>query len=130
MSKDCNNFELQSALAMRDIFRANRIVKYYQGNPRGFALPVTLSRIFTFFSDVMLSYYAPDKSENGVAEWLGKPSWMVRYDIMPARRNYTGVKVMQILAEIRRTDGASKGVGGCKTPPGELLQELIFFILH
>jgi DNA polymerase-3 subunit delta len=55
---------------------------------------------------------------------------MVRYDIMPARRNYTGVKVMQILAEIRRTDGASKGVGGCKTPPGELLQELIFFILH
>lgn len=130
VSKDFNNFELQSALAMRDIFRANRIVKYYQGNPRGFALPVTLSRIFTFFSDVMLSYYAPDKSENGVAEWLGKPSWMVRYDIMPARRNYTGVKVMQILAEIRRTDGASKGVGGCKTPPGELLQELIFFILH
>ena len=130
VSKDFNNFELQSALAQRDIFRANRIVRYYQGNPRGFALPVTLSRIFTFFSDVMLAYYAPDKSENGVADWLGKPSWMVRYDIMPARRNYSGVKVMQILGEIRRIDGASKGVGGCKTPPGELLQELIFFILH
>ncbi len=130
VSKDFNNFELQSALARRDIFRANRIVRYYQGNPRSFALTVTLSRIFTFFSDVMLSYYSPDKSENGVAEWLGKPSWMVRYDIMPARRNYSGVKVMQILGEIRRIDGASKGVGGCKTPPGELLQELIFFILH
>ncbi|MCR4920346.1 MAG: DNA polymerase III subunit delta [Bacteroidaceae bacterium] len=130
VSKDFNNFELQSALAQRDIFRAYRIVRYYQGNPRSFALPVTLSRIFTFFSDVMLAYYSPDKSENGVAEWLGKPSWMVRYDIMPARRNYSGVKVMQILGEIRRIDGASKGVGGCKTPPGELLQELIFFILH
>ena len=130
VSKEYNNFELQSALAQRDILRAARIVKYYQGNPRSFALPVTLSGIFTFFSDVMLAFYAPDRSENGVAEWLGKPSWKVRYDIMPACRNYSGVKVMQILAEIRRTDGASKGVGGCKTSPGELLQELIFFILH
>ena len=130
VSKEFNNFELQSALARRDIFRANRIVKYYMSNPRSFALPVTLSGIFTFFSDVMLAYYAPDRSENGVADWLGKPAWKVRNDILPACRNYTGVKVMQILAEIRRTDGASKGVGGCRTAPGELLQELIFFILH
>ena len=130
VSKEFNNFELQSALAQRDIYRANRIVKYYMSNPRSFVLSVTLSGIFTFFSDVMLAYYAPDRSENGVAEWLGKPSWKVRYDILPACRNYTGVKVMQILDEIRKTDGASKGVGGCKTAPGELLEELVFFILH
>ena len=130
VSKEYNNFELQSALAQRDILRAARIVKYYQGNPRSFALPVTLSGIFTFFSDVMQAFYAPDRSEHGVAEWLGKPEWSVRRDVMPALRNYSGIKVMQILAEIRKTDGASKGVGGCKTPPGELLQELIFFILH
>ncbi len=130
VSKEYNNFELQSALAQRDILRAARIVKYYQGNPRSFALPVTLSGIFTFFSDVMQAFYAPDRSEHGVSEWLGKPEWSVRRDVMPALRNYSGIKVMQILAEIRKIDGASKGVGGCKTPPGELLQELIFFILH
>ena len=130
VSKEYNNFELQSALAQRDILRAARIVKYYQGNPRSFALPVTLSGIFTFFSDVMQAFYAPDRTEHGVSEWLGKPEWSVRRDVMPALRNYSGIKVMQILAEIRKIDGASKGVGGCKTPPGELLQELIFFILH
>lgn len=130
VSKEYNNFELQSALAQRDILRAARIVKYYQGNPRSFALPVTLSGIFTFFSDVMQVFYAPDRTEHGVSEWLGKPEWSVRRDVMPALRNYSGIKVMQILAEIRKIDGASKGVGGCKTPPGELLQELIFFILH
>lgn len=130
VSKDFNNFELLTALAMRDILKAARIVKYYQGNPRSFAMPVTLSGLFTFFSDIMQAFYAPDRSDRSVAEWLGKPEWAVRRDIMPALRNYSGVKVMQILAEIRKTDAASKGVGGCKTPPGELLQELVFFILH
>ena len=130
MSKDFNDFELQAALAQRNIFRANQIVKYYQGNPRSFFIGRTLTNLFTFFSDVMLAYYAPDKSDAGIAAWLGKMEWKVRQDIGPARRNYSGVKVMQILAEIRKTDAQSKGVGGCRTPHEELLQDLIFFILH
>lgn len=130
VSKDFNDFELQSALAQRNIFRANQIVKYYQGNPRSFFITRTLTNLFTFFSDVMLAYYAPDKSDAGIAAWLGKTEWKVRMDIGPARRNYSGVKVMQILAEIRKTDAQSKGVGGVRTPHEELLQDLIFFILH
>ena len=130
MSKDFNDYELQAALAQRNIFRANQIVKYYQGNPRSFFIGRTLTNLFTFFSDVMLAYYAPDKSDAGIAAWLGKMEWKVRQDIGPARRNYSGVKVMQILAEIRKTDAQSKGVGGVRTPHEELLQDLIFFILH
>lgn len=130
MSKEYNNFELTAALANRNVLKANMIVKYFQGNPRSFALPATLSNLFTFFSDVMLAYYSPDKSENGIADWLGVPAWKVRREIMPAVRNYTGIKVMQILSEIRKMDAASKGVGGCKTTPGELLLELVFMILH
>lgn len=130
MSKDFNDFELQSALAQRNILRANQIVKYYQGNPRSFFITKTLTNLFTFFSDVMLSYYAPEKSDAGIAEWLGKSEWKVRQDIGPARRNFSGVKVMQILGEIRKTDAWSKGVGGVRTPQEELLQDLIFFILH
>lgn len=130
VSKEFNNFELISALANRDILLANKIVRYYQCNPRDFALPSTLSVLFTFFSDVMMAYYSPDKSENGIANWISCPVWKVRREIAPTMKNYSGVKVMQILAQIRKTDAASKGVGGCKTGPGELLQELIFRILH
>jgi DNA polymerase-3 subunit delta len=78
----------------------------------------------------MMSYYATDKTDAGIAAWLGKTEWKVRQDIGPARRNYSGVKVMQILGEIRKTDAKSKGVGGVRTPSEELLQDLIFFILH
>ena len=130
VSKDFNDFELQSALAQRNIFRANQIIKYYQGNPRSFFITRTLTNLFTFFSDVMLAFYAPEKNDAGIAAWLGKPEWKIRMDIGPARRNYSGVKVMQILSEIRKTDAQSKGVGGVRTPHEELLQDLIFFILH
>ncbi len=130
MSKDYNSFELQNALAMRDVLKANRIVNYFNTNPRSFALPPVLSSLFGFFSDVMQAYYAPGRDENSVAQWLGKQPWAVRQAIMPAMQRYSGNKVIQIISEIRRTDAKSKGVGGCRTAPGDLLRELVFFILH
>lgn len=130
ISKEYNNFELQKALARRDVTVVYKILKFYKGNSRAFVMPVILSGIFTFFSDVMLAFYAPEKNETGIADWLGKPVWKVRQEIIPAMRNYSGMKVLHILNRIRRTDAASKGVGGCKTTPEELLQELVFFILH
>ena len=57
MSKDFNSFELVGALARKDVAVAFRIVRFFQGNPRSFLLPQTLSNIFTFFSDVMMAFY-------------------------------------------------------------------------
>jgi DNA polymerase-3 subunit delta len=61
---------------------------------------------------------------------MGMADWQVRYNILPALRKYNARKVLQILSEIRLTDEKSKGVGGSKVSPGDLLKELIFFILH
>lgn len=130
ISKDFNSFELVDAISKKNVDKACRIMMYFKGNPRSFALPQVLSNLFTFFSDVMTAFYAPGRSPQAVADWLGRPLWKVNQDIMPALKNYGGVKVMRILGEIRRTDAASKGVGGCKTAPGDLLQELLFMIFH
>lgn len=130
MSKDFNNFELIAALAQKQKSRAAVILRYLDKNPRSFALPVTLSQMFGFFADLMQAYYSPDRTEHGIAQWLGKPDWKVRNEIMPAMRLYTGRRVMEILALIRQTDAASKGVGGCKTSPGDLLLELVYRILE
>lgn len=130
MSKDFNNFELIAALAKKQKSQAAVILRYLDKNPRSFALPVTLSQMFGFFADLMQAYYSPDKTERGVAQWLGKPDWKVRNEIMPAMRLYSGRRVMEILSLIRQTDAASKGVGGCKTSPGDLLLELVYRILE
>ena len=68
-----------------------------------------------------------------VEEEIGSGAFGTVYKIKKeefGRVYYSAMKVLHILAEIRKTDAASKGVGGCKTPHGELLQELVFFILH
>ena len=129
LSREYNSFELVSALARRDKSQALKIVKYFNTNPRGFALPATLSTMFAFYSDLMLTYYSPDKSERGVAAWLEQPDWKVRKDIIPAMKVYPARKVLNILHEIRRTDGKSKGVDGCRMSQGDLLLELVLYIL-
>ena len=130
ISKEYNSFELTTALSMKDVVKANKIVKYFDSNPKNFALQPTLSTIFKFYSDLMLAYYSPVKTEQGIADWLGQTTWQVRKNILPAMRLYTATKVFNIIGEIRRTDGASKGVGGQKTSDGDLLKELVYQILH
>ncbi len=130
VSKDYNNFELQDALVNRDILKANKIVSYFSNNPRNYNITLTLAALFSFFSDVMTAYYAPEQTVDGIAQWTGKTAWVVRKSLMPAKRNYQASKVVDILSMIRETDAKSKGVGGCKTASGDLLRELVFFILH
>lgn len=130
ISKEFNIFELQDALAQKDVLRVARIAKYFDKNPKQNPIQKTLPSLFRFFSNLMLAYYAPERTEKGVAEWLGQSEWQVKRNVLPAMRNYSGVKVMQIIGEIRRTDARSKGVDNPSTPPGELMKELLFFILH
>ena len=130
ISKEYNNFELVAALSVRDIMKANRIVKYFDNNPKNFALQSTLATLFKFFSDLMLAYYSPVKTEEGISTWLGMPQWQVRKNVLPVMRYYTAKKVYTIIGEIRRTDASSKGVGGQRSSDGDLLKELVFKILH
>ncbi|WP_368351185.1 DNA polymerase III subunit delta, partial [Phocaeicola dorei] len=109
ISKDYNNFELRNALVAKDVFKANQIIKYFEENPKTNPLQMTLSVLFNFFSNLMLAYYAPDKSEQGIANQLGLKSPWQSKDYMAAMRKYSGVKVMQIIGEIRYCDAKSKG---------------------
>ena len=104
ISKDYNNFELRNALVAKDVFKANQIIKYFEENPKTNPLQMTLSVLFNFFSNLMLAYYAPDKSEQGIANQLGLKSPWQSKDYMAAMRKYSGVKVMQIIGEIRYCD--------------------------
>ena len=130
ISKDYNNFELRNALVAKDVFKANQIIKYFGENPKTNPLQMTLSVLFNFFSNLMLAYYAPDKSEQGIANQLGLKSPWQSKDYMAAMRKYSGVKVMQIIGEIRYCDAKSKGVGNPSLEDGDLLRELVYKILH
>ena len=130
ISKDYNNFELRSALVEKDVLKANKIIKYFEENPKTNPIQMTLSLFFGFFSNLMLAYYAPEKTEQGIAAFLGlKSSWQSR-EYMNAMRRYSGIKTMEIIGEIRYADALSKGVGNSSLSNAEILKELIFKILH
>lgn len=130
ISKDFNNFELRNALIEKDIFKANQIIKYFEENPKNNPIQMSLSLIFNFFSNLMLAYYAPEKSEQGIAAQLGLRSPWQSKEYLTAMRKYSAMKVMYIISDIRECDARSKGVNNPSTENGELLRELIFKILH
>lgn len=130
ISKDYNNFELRDALINKNILKANQIIKYFKENPKTNPIQMTLPLLFSFFSNLMLTYYSPDKSEHGIANMLGlRTPWQAK-DYVIAMKKYSGVKVMQIIGDIRYADARTKGVGGNSLPDGEILKELVFKILH
>ena len=130
VSKEYNNFELQNALVNRDVYKANKIIGYFANNPKKNPIQLTLSVLFGFFSNVMMAYYAPDKSERGVAAFLDlKSVWGVG-DYLTAMKNYRAVHVMEILHEIRLADARSKGGDAVVVPDGEIMRELLYKILH
>lgn len=130
ISKEYNNFELQNALVNKDVLKANRIIQYFARNPKKNPIQMTLALLFSFFSNVMMCYYAPEKSERGVAEFLGlKSTWGVG-DYIKAMKNYRAMHVMEILHLIRIADAQSKGAEGPQVPDGEIMRELMYKILH
>ena len=131
VSKDYNPFELRDAIVNRDIVKANRIIKYYDENPKAGSIYSLLPTLFGYFQNLMLAYYCPQKgSQEALAQWLDmKSPWAAR-SYMTGMRNYSAMKVMQILGKIREMDAKSKGLDNPNTPPGELMKELIFFTLH
>jgi len=130
LTKNFNIFELQDALIQKNVLRANQIMKYFDSNPRENPIQMLLPTLFKFFSNLMIAFYAPERTEHGVAAWLGMTEWQVRKNVLPAMRTYKAVKVMQILSAIRRTDARSKGVDSPAVSNGDLMKELLFFILH
>lgn len=130
ISRQFNVYELQDALGAKDQKRAFEIVKYFDKNQKENPIQLVLASLYKYFANIMQAFYSPDKSERGIATYLGLTEWQVRRNIMPAMRQYNGVKCMYILNAIRKTDARSKGVENPNTLPGELMEELLFFILH
>ncbi len=131
VSKDFNAFELRSAIVNRDVFKANQIINYFDNNPKSGSLYALLPMLFSYFQNLMIAYYAPNKQNEGeLAKFLDlKSAWGVR-EYTTGMRNYSGMKVMSIIDKFREVDAKSKGLDNPFTSAGELMKELVFFILH
>lgn len=131
ISKDYNVFELRDAIIRKDIMKANRIAQYFDSNPKAANLHMIVPQLFTFFQNMMIAWYCPHRTdERELYLWLElRGVWQAR-EYISAMRLYNAVKVMQIIRKLRTVAAKSNGLDNRNATEGELLQELIFFILH
>lgn len=130
ISKEYNNFELIKAIAVKDVLKANRIVQYFEKNPKSNPIQMTLPVIFNYFMNLLICSYTPDKTDNSLMQALGLRSAFQLKDYQIGIRNYPPMKVFNLIGAIRTCDAASKGVNNQSATDGELLKELVYRILH
>ena len=129
ISKDFNNFELRKAVGMKDSLKAHRIINYFSQNPKDNPMVVTISLLFSFFSQLLQYHALTDKSKSNVAKVLKVNPYFVS-DYSVAASNYPMKKVSQVISLLREADVKGKGVGAANVPQGDLLKELLVKVMH
>lgn len=129
ISKDFNNFELRKAVGEKQVVKANQIAMYFAQNTKSNPLVMTISLLNSFFTQLLMYHGLKDKGRINVAKSLRiNPYFVSEYE--NAARKYSMRKVAQIIGYLRMADLKSKGVGASNLPPGDILKELLFKIMH
>jgi DNA polymerase-3 subunit delta len=129
ISKDFNVFELQNALGVKNVLKANQIINYFAANEKNNPIVLTLGNLFSYFNKLMIYHTLNDRSEKNVAGELGVHPFFVK-DYSKAAVNYKPAKLIEIFSLLREYDVRSKGVNNESASHGDLLKEMIFKILH
>ena len=130
ISKDYNIFELQDALARRDVLKSNRIIKHFAENPKENPIYWVVAMLYSFFVSCMIYIQNKSLSESELVKAIGcHPYALKGFDV--AARNYSLSKLASCIDYLYDADLKSKGVGNVgSVSDGEILKELVFKIIH
>ncbi len=130
ISKDYNVFELNNALAVRDVTKAFKIVDYFAHNPKATDIIVVISTVFNYYSRLMRVHFLPQKSKEAVASAL-KVHPFVAGELINATKVYNPKKIAINIAILHEFDLKSKGVGNTGAfSQGDLMKEMVYRLLH
>jgi len=128
ISKEYNVFELQSALAVKDLSRAIRIVQYFEANPKAAPVQLVLPSLYSFFSKVFMVFGAGTTDEKTIATRIGVNPFFAK-DYIKAARLYTYLEAERVLLLLHQYNLKSIGVGSVNNDDASLLKELIVKML-
>ena len=130
ISKEFNLWELRAAVSNKDVAKVNKIIFYFDQNPKANSPVATVAMLFNFFAQLMLAYYSPDRTERGMMVQLDlRQNWQLR-EYTTAMRNYTALKTMRIIGKLREADARLKGINRGNLTDADIMHELFFYILH
>ncbi|MFZ9386869.1 MAG: DNA polymerase III subunit delta [Chitinophagaceae bacterium] len=128
VSKDYNVFELQSALAGRNLAKSIQIIQYFEANPKAAPIQAILPSLYNFFSKVFMVFGAGTQDEKTIASTIGVNPYFIR-DYLQAAKQYGYPGVEKALLLLHQYNLKSIGVGSTNTEDASLMKELVVKML-
>ncbi len=124
ISKEFNVFELQQAIAHKDLYKAVRIIQYFESNPKAAPLPLIFPSLYNFFSKVQMIYSLTSRDEKSVAAAIGINNFFVR-DYLKTAMTYNYSEVEKIILLLHQYNLKGIGVHDAGTSDAMLLKEMV-----
>lgn len=124
VSKEFNVYELQQAVAQRDLYKAVRIITYFGANPKAGPLQLILPSLYNFFSKVQMVYTVPSKDDKSIAAVLGVNNYFVK-DYITTSTKFSYPEVEKIILLLYEYNLRNLGINDGGTDDAELLKEMV-----
>ena len=128
VSKEYNVFELQDAIAKKNLSKAIRIIQYFEKNPKAAPIQLVLPSLYSFFSKVFLIFSVNGNDEKSMAASLGINPYFMK-DYLLAAKNYRHEGVEKILLLLHQYNLRSIGINDNNTNDAELLKEFVVKVI-
>ncbi len=124
VSKDFNVFELQAALATKNLSKAIRIIQYFEANPKAAPIQFILPSLYGFFSKVFMIHGLITKDEKTIGASLGINPFFIK-DYVRASNVYSYADIEKLLLLLSDYNLKSIGINNSGTTDASLLKEMV-----
>jgi DNA polymerase-3 subunit delta len=124
VSKEFNVFELQAAIASRNLEKAIRIIQYFAANPKAAPIQLILPSLYGFFSKVFAIFGVHSRDEKTVAAALGLSYFFIK-DYIKASQVFSYAEVERALLLLHEYNLRSIGINDGGTEDSSLLKEMV-----
>jgi len=129
VSKEYNVFELQSAIAQRDLSKSIKIIQYFEANPKAGPIQYLLPSVYNFFSKLYMLKGMQGVDDKSIAAAIGVNPFFVKEYISAARKyDYAAVEKVLLLLHEYNLRGIGVHDGG--TSDAGLMKEFVVKIMN
>ena len=124
ISKEYNVFELQAAIARKDLAKAMQIINYFESNPKAGPIQMALPALYSHISKVYAVYGMNDQSDGALKPFFYfNPNSLKQAREMMKNYGYTGTE--QLLLLLHQYNMKSLGVGDSGTESASLMKDMV-----
>lgn len=123
ISKEFNVFELQDAIAQKNLAKAIRIIQYFAANPKAGPIQLLLPTLYSYFSKIYTIYGMDNKSEQALFG-IFRNNYAVKA-AQQAMSNFGYEGVEKILLLLHQYNLKSIGINDGGTEDSDLMKEMV-----